>query len=107
MIPNSLKLVTLTGCPKCKELKELLKKSNTFFQEVSCEQDPTFCDNLEAMSSQDHYPMALIEASEKIILIHTTEDSKELGKTIPIDKNFFRIPVYGMENMSTTIKNTI
>lgn len=102
---SKIKVITLEGCPKCKELKDTLAKEGINFHEIDCENNPTFCDNLESISKQETYPMIMVHHDGEVFLIHTTNNSEELGKTIGSGKDYYRLPVFSVQNMVQTLKN--
>lgn len=102
---NSIKVITLEGCNRCKELKDLLAKEGINFHEIGCEDNPTFCDNLELISKQEVYPMIMIHHEGETFLIHTTDKNDELGQTIGSGKDYYRKPVLTVQNMVQTLKN--
>lgn len=80
-------LATLTGCSSCEKLKSTLFQNNIKFVEVPCDKDPGMCDQLEKITGQSRYPMAIIKDTTKNLdyVYFTSFDYNELGKENIID----------------------
>lgn len=101
---NNIKVITIDGCPRCKQVKEQLQLANIEFYEIDCENNATFCDDLESTSKQDMYPMIMVQQNGETFLIHTTDKLEELGKTILHHRDFYRKPTFTIEDMVNTLK---
>ena len=63
-----IKIVGLSDCDKCKSLRKNLKSERIDHDFSDCDKDPQNCDNLEALTGTDHYPMVLIQDLEDNLL---------------------------------------
>ena len=91
----------MEGCDKCKKLKANLDSLKLEYEEISCEQYPNMCDNIEDVTGVDSYPM--VDLDGKILYI--AEKYSNIGKVKSITGNISTMGMYSIDNIIDAIKN--
>ena len=107
MMKYKLKVFTLKTCPHCASFKKNLNNENVQFTDSVCEEDAKSCDKIEAITSCDEYPMAMLEADSKTYAIYQTSNHSDLGEK-PVDSNgIYKIACHSIDNMLFVIKKVL
>ena len=96
-----IKIYLLEGCDKCKKIKATLDYLKLEYEEISCEQYPNMCDNIEDITGVDSYPM--VDLDGKILYI--AEKYSNIGKVKSITENISTMGMYSIDNIIDAIKN--
>ena len=96
-----IKIYVLEGCDKCKKLKSNLDSLKLEYEEISCEQYPNMCDNIEEVTGVDSYPMVNLDGK----ILYIAEKYSNIGKVKSITGNISTMGMYSIDNIIDAIKN--
>lgn len=107
MMKYKVVLATLSGCTSCQGLKDLLSQNNINFTDVPCDKDPGLCDQLEAMTKSNKYPIAIIkDLTQNLDYVYFQSfDYNEIGKETNIDHKVKTIGYFSAQDIITKIKS--
>lgn len=104
---NKILLVTLSSCKTCKETKRALDEYGIAYKEISCEEDPSVCDELESLTNTSRYPMAIVKnlTQKNDTIYFITNDYNQIGKENRIDDKVNTIGVFSSHGIINSILN--
>lgn len=104
-----IKLVTLEGCSRCENAKELFSKEGIIYHFSTCEEDPQNCDNLEALIDEIAYPMILLTNSSGTIfeILYITDSYNKLKGGAKNRGGILCIPNHSIDNMLLYVNNKL
>lgn len=97
-------LFTLDYCEHCKKAKLLLDQERVKYTNISCEDSPEACDELEKLLGVFNYPIAKVSVDNDSYYFHIASKSKDLEPR-PVGKKSSIQGVINVETMVTQIKN--
>lgn len=105
----TIKIVTLEGCNRCANLKELFLKSGIKYHFSTCEEDPDNCDSLEALVNEIAYPMVLLSNSsgEVFEVLYITQSYEKLKEGKKIQGDITCIPYHSIDDITFYVKKKL
>lgn len=102
---NKILLVTLKDCKICKNTKKILGENGVNFIEISCDDDPSVCDQIEDLTKSSRYPMAIIKntTENKDTIYFLTNDYIQLGKENKIDNKVSTVGLFSSDEIINNI----
>lgn len=96
-----IKVIGLSGCKKCTELRSGLEKNNVFYDFSDCNEHPENCDSLEAATNTKLYPMILISDDNETLveILYVTERYETLIKGSYSQNGVKFIPLYSTDSV--------
>jgi glutaredoxin len=96
-----IKVIGLSGCRKCSELRKGLEKFKVSYVFSDCEENPENCDSLEAATNTKQYPMVLLsDGNETLIeILYVTERYETLIKGSYSQNGVRFIPLYSTDSV--------
>lgn len=104
-----IKIVGLSGCARCSDIKERFELAGIMFDWTTCEQNPQHCDNLEALINSTIYPVVLITSSKNEILqvLYFPENYSDLARGNRSEGTIEIIPVHLVDQMLDFVKKRL
>lgn len=96
-----IKVVGLSGCGMCKELRKNLDKAGINYVFSNCDDHPDNCDSLEAATNSKQYPMVLLtdDSDTLIEILYVTERYETLIKGSYSKDGVKFIPLYSTDSV--------
>lgn len=104
-----IKIVGLSSCGRCKALAQKLKEEKIKFEFSDCDRNPQNCDNLEALTNTQLYPMLLIEDHDDNLLevYYLTEHYETMIKGSYTQNRIKLIPTHSTDSMLRYIQDRV
>lgn len=85
----------------CQRMKDELRQVNIEFVDVSCDDDPGLCDQLEKITGSTKYPMLVVkDLTQNLDYIYFTSfDYNELGKENIVDHKVRTVAFFSPEEV--------
>lgn len=96
-----IKVIGLSGCVKCAELKRGLENHRIDYVFSDCEDTPENCDSLEAATNTKQYPMVLLTDNNGTLveILYVTERYETLIKGSYSKEGINFIPLYSTDSL--------
>ena len=106
---NKVLLISLKGCKQCLKVREQLNSSSVNFKEISCDEDPSLCDELEDYTKSSIYPKIIVKSNStnKSYIYYVSLHHGTLNKEIAIKDNLVLIPAISSDVIITKVKNKV
>lgn len=105
----TIKLLTLETCSRCKKLKDELTKDDINFTEITCEDNPSKCDELEMITNASMYPMIIINShkTSNTNIIFEPDNYKDLKPPHHYRDEIWLNPVNSVDRMTEIVKSLL
>ncbi len=101
-----LTVLTLDGCDKCKKYMESLSRIDCLKTAISCDKDPTICDNTESLVKCDLYPMTILEGfSKETIILCLAFEYSQILKPKKVGINKIVVYLHSIDSMFSYVQN--
>jgi len=96
-----IKVLGLSGCSRCADLKSFLEKFKIEYVFSDCDDNPENCDSLEATTDSNQYPMVLLSDDDETLIeiLYLTERYETLIKGSFSQNGIKFIPLYSTDSM--------
>ena len=101
---KKIKVVLLSGCHWCANLKDILNTNNIPFETIDADKENTLADQLEDLLNTIYYPIVIVETDTMSSYIYRATDVAGVGIKSLSDKTE-KIGCVDMETMVTQILN--